>query len=300
MRCSVSWVQALSTSDIGEGGDSSKDTASFALRCYCAHCHRVAQADAKALGTRMYLTSACDISHALRRSFPGHLLRHEWHLCSAMTAWTPVRISLPRTRVLEAVDCKLTKLKSGCCGSVLVSNMITMTRSGTMPFPLCSTLFPVMASWTDRMRETSPTSLPSTKSGKCLMGCHDAANPRGHAPSRSSHQCLGSGGCVGKRVRARIFSSSVGAVKPSPRVFLTALELMSVEPAQALFVSDSMERDIRPAMKLGFNTAFVGPKNESAGANLVVASIAELLHVGEREPSETTHPAAQRPRPNTA
>jgi FMN phosphatase YigB (HAD superfamily) len=90
--------------------------------------------------------------------------------------------------------------------------------------------------------------------------------------------------------RCRIFSSSVGAVKPSARLFLTALEQMGVEPLQALFVGDSIERDIHPANKLGFSTVFVGPENQNSGADLAVPSIAEL----------TTHPATQRPTPKTA
>jgi putative hydrolase of the HAD superfamily len=86
--------------------------------------------------------------------------------------------------------------------------------------------------------------------------------------------------------RCRIFSSSIGAVKPSPRVFLTALEQMDVEPSRALFVGDSIERDIRPAKKMGFGTIFVGSKIEGAEADLVVSSIAELLHSNNPAPTE--------------
>lgn len=77
--------------------------------------------------------------------------------------------------------------------------------------------------------------------------------------------------------RCRTFSSSLGVVKPSPRMFLVALEQMGVEPSRALFVGDSMERDIWPAKRLGFSTVFVGPATDSAGADLAVESIAELL-----------------------
>jgi len=75
----------------------------------------------------------------------------------------------------------------------------------------------------------------------------------------------------------RIFSSSIGAVKPSPRLFLTALEQMGVQPSRSLFVGDSIERDIQPARKLGFSTVFVGPESESTEADLVVRSIDQLL-----------------------
>jgi putative hydrolase of the HAD superfamily len=90
--------------------------------------------------------------------------------------------------------------------------------------------------------------------------------------------------------RCRVFSSSIGAVKPSPRVFWTALEQMGVEPSRALFVGDSIERDIQPARKLGFSTVFVGPGNQNTGADLTVSSIAELM----------AHAAAHRPNPKTA
>ena len=78
--------------------------------------------------------------------------------------------------------------------------------------------------------------------------------------------------------RSRTFSSSIGAVKPSPRVFLSALDEMGVEPSQAVFVGDSIERDICPAKKLGFSTVFVGPQSENAKADFVVPTIAALLH----------------------
>ena len=90
--------------------------------------------------------------------------------------------------------------------------------------------------------------------------------------------------------RCRVFSSSIGAVKPSPRVFWAALEQMGVEPSQALLVGDSIERDIQPAKKIGFGTVFVGPENHNSGADLMVSSIADL----------TTHPIAHRPNPKTA
>ena len=81
--------------------------------------------------------------------------------------------------------------------------------------------------------------------------------------------------------RSRIFSSSLRAIKPSPRVFLAALEQMSADPAHSLFVGDSMERDIWPASKLGFSTVLVGSRSANEGADFVVASIAELLRSGE-------------------
>ena len=77
--------------------------------------------------------------------------------------------------------------------------------------------------------------------------------------------------------RCRIFSSALGVVKPSFRMFSTALEQMHVEPSRALFIGDSMERDIRPARKLGLGTVFVGLESEAGEADLVIPSIEGLL-----------------------
>ncbi len=76
------------------------------------------------------------------------------------------------------------------------------------------------------------------------------------------------------------FSSSIGVVKPSPRLFLLALHAMKVDPTAALFIGDSIERDIHPAKQLGFSTVLVGSNGRDAEADLVVSSIAELLRQG--------------------
>ena len=76
------------------------------------------------------------------------------------------------------------------------------------------------------------------------------------------------------------FSSSIGVVKPSPHLFLVALQAMKVDPAAALFIGDSIERDIRPAKQLGFSTVLVGSNGRDTEADLLVSSIAELLCQG--------------------
>lgn len=76
------------------------------------------------------------------------------------------------------------------------------------------------------------------------------------------------------------FSSSMGFVKPSPRLFFVALHAMKVDPAATLFIGDSIERDIRPAKQLGVSTVLVGSNGRGNEADLVVTSIAELLWQG--------------------
>ncbi|WP_088280435.1 HAD family hydrolase [Ideonella sp. A 288] len=90
------------------------------------------------------------------------------------------------------------------------------------------------------------------------------------------------------------FSSTIGVVKPSPQLFLAALQAMKVDPAAALFIGDSVERDIRPAKQLGFSTVLVGSSGRDTEADLLVSSIAELLGQGAT-PQATVHPVRLAP-----
>ena len=100
------------------------------------------------------------------------------------------------------------------------------------------------------------------------------------APQEAWREVLARSG-VSHVFQHQAFSSSIGAVKPSPRLFLVALHAMNVDPGAALFIGDSIERDIRPAKQLGFGTVLVGSIGRDADADLVVPSIAELLCQGE-------------------
>ena len=52
-------------------------------------------------------------------------------------------------------------------------------------------------------------------------------------------------------VDAWISSGSHGKVKPSPSIFLAALEMLAVEPAEAVMVGDSLLDDVEGARSLG-------------------------------------------------
>jgi len=100
------------------------------------------------------------------------------------------------------------------------------------------------------------------------------------APQEAWRDVLARSG-VSQVFQHQAFSSSIGVVKPSPRLFLLALHAMNVDPTAALFIGDSVERDIRPAKQLGFSTVLVGSNDRDAAADLVVNSIAELLQQGD-------------------
>jgi putative hydrolase of the HAD superfamily len=55
-------------------------------------------------------------------------------------------------------------------------------------------------------------------------------------------------------------SACVGYVKPDPRIFLTALAELRVDPAQALFVGDSLRRDMAGARASGMPHVWLSPQ----------------------------------------
>lgn len=95
------------------------------------------------------------------------------------------------------------------------------------------------------------------------------------APSRHWHDELTISG-VAASLNAAIFSTEVGVIKPSPRLFLAALQAVGATPEEALFVGDSLERDIRPAKKLGMSTCLIGDGAPDDVADFCVPSIEAL------------------------
>lgn len=95
------------------------------------------------------------------------------------------------------------------------------------------------------------------------------------APSHHWHAELAASG-IAPVLRAAVFSTEVGAIKPSARPFIAALEALGVAPEEALFVGDSLERDILPARKLGMSTCVVGQPAAEGSADFSIRSIDEL------------------------
>lgn len=56
---------------------------------------------------------------------------------------------------------------------------------------------------------------------------------------------------------AAIDSAVVGASKPDPRIFRAALDELRVTPAEAVFVGDSLERDMHGARALGMRHVWI-------------------------------------------
>lgn len=73
------------------------------------------------------------------------------------------------------------------------------------------------------------------------------------------------------------YSSELGVIKPAPEIFLHALSAMAVAPQAALFIGDSLERDIFPAKKLGLSTLLVGSASENSAVDFHVQSLRDLI-----------------------
>jgi putative hydrolase of the HAD superfamily len=73
---------------------------------------------------------------------------------------------------------------------------------------------------------------------------------------------------VAQRLDAAVFSSEVGWRKPHPAIFERALEAVGVDPAETLFVGDTLVTDIAGAAALGMHTCqalwFRADEDESA------------------------------------
>ena len=59
---------------------------------------------------------------------------------------------------------------------------------------------------------------------------------------------------IAERVDVALFSSEVGRRKPDPEIFRRALAALEIEPADALFVGDTLSTDIAGAAALGLST----------------------------------------------
>lgn len=72
-------------------------------------------------------------------------------------------------------------------------------------------------------------------------------------PPRLLHRDLADAG-VAERIDAAVFSSETGRRKPHPEIFERALEVLDVEPEDAVFVGDRLYEDVRGAGELGMAT----------------------------------------------
>jgi len=76
-----------------------------------------------------------------------------------------------------------------------------------------------------------------------------------------------------------VFSCELGAVKPGPRLFQTALDELAVAPERAVFVGDHETRDILGAAACGMSTVWIDTEGHgpmAARPDRVVASLEAL------------------------
>ena len=66
-------------------------------------------------------------------------------------------------------------------------------------------------------------------------------------------------------VTAMVTSEDARAYKPGEAIFLHALKVMGIKPAEALFVGDSIYYDMQPAQKTGMYTAWVNRNGRTLG-----------------------------------
>ncbi len=86
-------------------------------------------------------------------------------------------------------------------------------------------------------------------------------------------------------VSVAVDSTLAGVKKPDPRIFQAALEGLRAEPAEAVFVGDSLRRDMAGARAMGMRHVWLRP--ESAAGNggpccpedPVIARLAEILRL---------------------
>lgn len=79
--------------------------------------------------------------------------------------------------------------------------------------------------------------------------------------------------------QVQVFSSDSRSIKPSTKLFLSALDALGASTADTLFVGDSLERDVVPARGLGMRTAWVAPPTATASTirpDYRIATILEL------------------------
>lgn len=74
-----------------------------------------------------------------------------------------------------------------------------------------------------------------------------------------------------------VSSAVVGAAKPCPAPFLAALDLLGVQPAQALHVGDSVDNDVQGARKAGVRPVLIARDGTAPEGIETIRSLAELL-----------------------
>jgi putative hydrolase of the HAD superfamily len=83
---------------------------------------------------------------------------------------------------------------------------------------------------------------------------------------------------IARHLGVAIDSTAVGFEKPDPRIFQAALSALGATPDRAIFVGDSLPRDMEGARRLGMQHVYLKPDAKAAccPGDAVIASLAEL------------------------
>ena len=79
-----------------------------------------------------------------------------------------------------------------------------------------------------------------------------------------------------------IFSSDVGIIKPSPKIFSKAMEALDTDISKVVYIGDSMRRDIAGAKNFGMSAVWIGNEHLVAGNLLaqpdhIISDLRDLL-----------------------
>jgi len=86
-------------------------------------------------------------------------------------------------------------------------------------------------------------------------------------------------------ISVAVDSTLAGCKKPEPRIFRAALDVLRVEPAEAVFVGDSLRRDMAGARAMGMRHVWLRPEGAASNGGSccpedpVIARLSEILRL---------------------
>ncbi len=94
-------------------------------------------------------------------------------------------------------------------------------------------------------------------------------------------EAICSGSSIGPYVSVAVDSQAVGVEKPDPRIFQAALSALATDPSRAVFIGDSLARDMAGARRLGIPHVWLQPgaRQGCCPGDAVIASLSELSRV---------------------
>lgn len=79
-----------------------------------------------------------------------------------------------------------------------------------------------------------------------------------------------------------IFSYSLQIGKPNIEIFNIAIDKMNINPSEAVMIGDNLEKDIKPALKLGMKTIWLNTNNNKTTKikpHIEISSLSEIKEV---------------------